>query len=302
MKTTFNRLVQRALLFACLLFLSVFCLPAGTVFALDQQPVSCLAVLDGQRIHYLDYGSGAEAVLFIHGWNCDARFWRFQAPVAEKAARLIMIDLPGHGLSDKPETAYTQELFARSVDAVVRDAGLEKVILVGHSMGASVARHYLRNFKNPATAFVCVDGAFPDPLPGIPADEWEKQMTAFAGLFQGPGYRDFTKGFVASMLGPDINPDLRDEILVRMLAAPQHVGADSMKNFVDPVNWAGPPVQTRTLAVYAASPQLPPDYGTELKKVFPNLDYRVWDGVGHFLMMEQPEKFNQALIEFIRGE
>src|SRR6266404_5911527 len=100
-------------------------------------------VYDGARVHYESYGKGKDAVVFIHGWTCDLSFWRGQAPVYQKH-RSLLIDLPGHGQSDKPEVSYTQERFARAVDAVMRDAGVDRAVLVGHSMGGPVALTFLR--------------------------------------------------------------------------------------------------------------------------------------------------------------
>src|SRR4249919_525432 len=100
---------------------------------------------DGARVHYESYGQGTEAVIFIHGWTCDLTFWRGQAPVYEKR-RALLVDLPGHGQSDKPEVAYTQERFARAIDAVMREAGVTRATLVGHSMGGPVAIAFLRLF------------------------------------------------------------------------------------------------------------------------------------------------------------
>src|SRR5258705_4645491 len=79
---------------------------------------------DGAKVHYESYGKGTDAVVFIHGWTCDLTFWRGQAPVYEKR-RSLLIDLPGHGQSAKPEVAYTQERFARALEAVMRDCGVE---------------------------------------------------------------------------------------------------------------------------------------------------------------------------------
>src|SRR6185436_7785884 len=95
------------------------------------------ATYDGAKVHYESYGTGKEAIVFIHGWTCDLTFWRGQAPVYEKH-RALLIDLPGHGQSEKPEVAYSQERFARAIDAVMRDAGVESAVLVGHSMGGPV--------------------------------------------------------------------------------------------------------------------------------------------------------------------
>src|ERR1039458_10340598 len=82
---------------------------------------------DGSRVHYESYGKGQEAVVFIHGWPCDLTFWRGQAPVYEKH-RALLVDLPGHGQSEKPDVAYTQERFARAIDAVMRDAGVTRAV------------------------------------------------------------------------------------------------------------------------------------------------------------------------------
>src|SRR5260370_18469286 len=100
---------------------------------------------DGARVHYESYGQGNEAVVFIHGWTCDLTFWRGQSGVYQKH-RSLLIDLPGHGQSDKPETAYTMEHFARAINGVLPDAGVRRAVLVGPSMGGPVIFTYLRLF------------------------------------------------------------------------------------------------------------------------------------------------------------
>src|SRR6266567_2222626 len=85
----------------CKLILLLF--SAASLFAAD-------VTYDGAKVHYESYGKGTDAVVFIHGWTCDLTFWRGQSPVYEKH-RSLLIDLPGHGQSAKPEVAYTQERF-----------------------------------------------------------------------------------------------------------------------------------------------------------------------------------------------
>ena len=119
------------------------CLVSPALCLAAAEAPSRFATLDGARVHYKSYGAGKEAVVFIHGWTCDLTFWRTQAPVYEKR-RSLLIDLPGHGASDKPQVSYSQELFARAVEAVMRDAGVEKAVLVGHSMGGPVAFTFSR--------------------------------------------------------------------------------------------------------------------------------------------------------------
>ncbi|MEO8348934.1 MAG: alpha/beta fold hydrolase, partial [Acidobacteriota bacterium] len=93
------------------------------------------ATYDGNRVRYENVGSGREALVLVHGWSGDASVWRFQVPELAKHFRVISIDLPGHGASDKPETAYTMSFFAGAVEAVMLDLGVDRAVLVGHSMG-----------------------------------------------------------------------------------------------------------------------------------------------------------------------
>src|SRR6266481_7818176 len=64
------------------------------------------------RVHYLTAGNGQPVIVFVHGWSCNATFWREQVPVFGDKARLILIDLIGHGQSDKPEAYYSMDFLA----------------------------------------------------------------------------------------------------------------------------------------------------------------------------------------------
>src|SRR4030095_2866868 len=117
------------------------------------------AKLDNARVFYTKYGKGKEAIVLVHGWGCNLNHWKEQIPDLSKRARVLAIDLPGHGQSDKPEQAYTMDLFANAIDAVMRDAGVDKAVVVGHSMGTPVARQFYRKYPNKTLAIVIVDGS-----------------------------------------------------------------------------------------------------------------------------------------------
>src|SRR5258708_16656709 len=170
------------------LCLMIFCFATG-LLAAD-------ARYDGSRVHYESYGKGAEALVFIHGWTCDLTFWRGQAAVYQKR-RSLLIDLPGHGQSDKPETAYTMEHFARAIDGVLRDAGVERAVLVGHSMGGPVIFTFLRLFPAKTKALVFVDAY----IPQAPKDDAEKaagdtRMKLFLATLKAPTYLQITKRMI----------------------------------------------------------------------------------------------------------
>src|SRR5215210_95040 len=78
---------------------------------------SRFTTLDGARIHYVNYGKGSDALVLIHGWTMNVDNWTDQIPDFAKRNRVIAIDLPGHGQSDKPQVTYSMDLFARAIDA-----------------------------------------------------------------------------------------------------------------------------------------------------------------------------------------
>ena len=264
---------------------------ASALFAAD-------ATYDGARVHYESYGKGKEAVVFIHGWTCDLTFWRGQAPVYEKH-RALLVDLPGHGQSEKPDVAYTQERFADAVEAVMKHAGVDHAVLVGHSMGGPVMLTFLRLFPSKAKAIVFVDAY----VPQAPKDDANKaaqaaRMTPFLKSFHEPDYRDMTQRMIEGMFSDKTTPAMREEIRSKMGATPQHVLASAMEGMfaVEPFK----PGESYNIPAMAIVATARPGDEAQLRAAFPNLSkYEAWPGSGHFLMMESPDRFNASLENFL---
>ncbi len=73
---------------------------------------------DGTPISYEIFGKGEPTLLFVHGWSCDARYWRAQVPVFSKKYRVVVLDLAGHGHSGMSRIKYTMGSFGEDVRAV----------------------------------------------------------------------------------------------------------------------------------------------------------------------------------------
>ena len=132
------------------------------------------ATVDGLKIHSAVTGQGKQTVIFIHGWTCDSSSWQSQVPEFARKYRVVTVDLPGHGKSGSPaDGKFSMDLFARAVEAVREEVKADKVVLVGHSMGAPVIRQYARLYPQHVAALVAVDG----PL----------VMTGFGGAARGDG-------------------------------------------------------------------------------------------------------------------
>src|SRR5262249_37285928 len=124
---------------------------------LEKSP-SRYAKSDGVKVHYKSLGKGETALVFVHGWTADMTSWRYQVPAFDGKVRMILIDLPGHGKSEKPEVEYTMDRFARAIDDVLTDAGVTKGVLAGHSMGTPVVRQYYRRYPKKVIGLIAVDG------------------------------------------------------------------------------------------------------------------------------------------------
>jgi len=247
---------------------------------------------DGARIHYKSYGKGREALVFIHGWSCNMDFWRDHVSELAKRNRVIAIDLPGHGQSDKPQLTYSMDMFARAVDAVLRDAKVKRAVLVGHSMGTPVARQFYRKYPQKTLGIVIVDG------PLRPFGD-KKMMDGLIAGFRGPNYKEVGKQMFAGMAGPNLSAELQERIQASFLNTPQHVVVSAMEGMADDSIWGQDKINVPVLAVMAKSPFWPADTEQFDRSIAPNLDFQMWDGVGHFLMMEKPKQFNDAVIAFL---
>jgi pimeloyl-ACP methyl ester carboxylesterase len=248
--------------------------------------------LDGARIHYVNYGKGDDALVLIHGWTCNIDNWRDQFPDFAKRGRVIAIDLPGHGLSDKPQVTYSMDYFARAVDAVMRDAKVKRAVLVGHSMGTPIARQFYRKYTDKTIAIVIVDG------PLRPFGDKALMDRLLAG-FRGPNYKETGAQMFAAMMGPNLSAEAQERIKASFLNTPQHVIVSAMEEMADASIWGEDKINVPVLAILAKSPFYPANIEQLDRDIAPNIEFHMWEGVGHFIMMEKPKEFNEAVLAFL---
>ncbi|MEO6655657.1 MAG: alpha/beta hydrolase [Pyrinomonadaceae bacterium] len=272
--------------------LSIICLIVAGIAASvsGQPPRSHWAKYDSGKVHYYDIGkSNKKAIVFVHGWTCNADFWK-KSYSAFPHYRVIAIDLPGHGKSDKPRSDYSMDYFAKSIDAVMKQAKVKQAVLIGHSMGTPVIRQFNRLYPQETIGLVIVDGALRPFGPKAQMDKF------FEPLFN--NYKEQVPKFIDGLLGPT-RDDLKPAIRATMLSAPEYVGISAMKGMLDNSIWTNDQIKVPVLAILADSPNWPQDTGDYYKTIAPNLDFQRWPGVSHFLMMEKPKEFNETVSSFI---
>ena len=265
---------------------------AGSLLAQPIVSDSHFVELDGAKVHYTNYGKGETALFFVHGWACDETVWQEQAPVLAEKMRVITVDLPGHGQSDKPHVPYTMDLYARAIDAVLRDANVSSVVLVGHSNGVPVIRQFYRHFPKKVRALLIVEGGL---RPFVDAAGMEK----FIGPLRGDNYAEAAGKFIDGMTQPIKDAKLRDRIKALMLRTPQYVAISEFEGTADPALWKPDKIDVPVLMILAKQPVWTAEYEQFARSLAPNLDYQVWENVSHFVMTEKPREFNAALLAFL---
>jgi pimeloyl-ACP methyl ester carboxylesterase len=264
---------------------------AATATAVASDGESQYAKLNGVRVHYKSYGKGKDALVLVHGWTCNLDNWRDQIPEFAKRNRVIALDLPGHGLSDKPEISYTMDLFADAIDAVMRDAKVERAVVVGHSMGTPVARQFYRKYPQKTLGIIIVDG-------GLRAFGTKEMRDGFVAMFRAPTYKEAGAQMFAQMMG-HLPPVDQERIKTSFSNTPQHVLVSAMENMNQESLYTPDKINVPVLALLAKSPFWQPDTEQFLHSLAPDLELQWFEGAGHFIMMEKPKEFNEAVLAFL---
>ncbi len=283
-----KRLIKNLTAFAVgLLFLAM---AADALQAQTEWPRFALSK-DGTPIAYEVYGEGEPTLVFVHGWSCDARYWRAQIPYFSQKHRVIVLDLAGHGHSGIARKRYTMNAFGEDVKAVTEAAGGKRVILIGHSMGGSVIAKAAWLLPDRVIGLIGVD-----TLVNIEYPMTRQALKKMAAPLK-KDFRTASRKFVSDMLRPDSDPKLRDWILTDMSAAPPAVAMSAMNEMMTQYitgDAARAFEKIRVPVVCVNGDLWPVNYEANRRHMF-SFDAIVIAKADHFLMMNQPEKFNPAL-------
>ena len=277
---------------------ATLCLLAGCASSPGKptEAKSHFAQLGTNKVHYVVQGHGRHTLVLVHCWAGNLGFWREQTSALAGKARLILVDLPGHGQSDKPHTAYTMDFFASAVLAVMRGAHVEKATLIGHSMGVPVICSVYKQAPERVAALVTVDGTMRRP------QMTSEQAEQFIARFRDPDYRDKTVKFMGTMFPVLGTESVRDWVISELLKTPQYVMVGAMESMFEPdqPNWDLQHVGVPVLVINAPNAMWNDEYKQYVRSLSAQTDYQLIDGVGHWLMLEKPAEFNTTLANTLR--
>ena len=112
---------------------------------------------NGIRLHYYRSGGDKPPIVMTHGITDSGRCWPFVSAALMPSYDLIAVDIRGHGKSEKPETGYAREIYARDVAGLIEALGLPRPALIGHSMGANTGATLASLYPDRLSALVLED-------------------------------------------------------------------------------------------------------------------------------------------------
>jgi haloalkane dehalogenase len=263
----------------------------------------------GLRLAYRELGSGPP-VLLLHGWPTSSFLWREVMPPIARANRVVAVDLPGFGASDKPAgVRYSFEFFERAIEAFLTQLGIEQVGLAVHDLGGPIGLHWMLEHPARMTKLALLNTlvypefseATKEFVRACASPELREKITGPAGLetIVRDGLADPAKldpAVLAAVQAPFGTAEARAAL------ADAGIGV-SRKGFVQIARWL-PTLRIPVRIVYGARDRVLPDVGETMARVkhdLPHAEVTILPDCGHFLQEEAPADVGALLARFFAG-
>jgi len=248
---------------------------------------------DGLPIHYKLYGKGDVALVFVHDWCTNMKYWDEQIPSFGVNFKVVTLDLAGHGQSGNGRNAWTMEAFGQDVAAVVEKLDLQNVVLIGHGMGGPVILEAAALIPERAIGLVGANSFTDLYMKGIHEAKVRLAMEPYQENYQ----EQIREHVRLSWFAPNSDHDLMSKIILDMIKTPKDVALGALEELqrydatetFKQVRLDVRGVQTTHMDVSYQVTQ------THAQSIW--IEYL--DGLAHFIMLEDSQKFNRHLANFI---
>jgi non-heme chloroperoxidase len=251
---------------------------------------------DGVRIHYLEAGSG-RPIVFIPGWTMPAWIWQKQIDEFSKNYHVIAVDPRSQGESDKPPYGHLPETRARDYKELVDQLGLKHPVLVGWSMACGELVKYAEQFGTDNTAgLVLVDGLLTDH----PSPEMFVALSGWMNQLQLDRQKQ-ADGFVRTMYKKPQSDDYLNRVIDASAQVPADTAVILIYNMIAVKDFSPGLARMNRPVLFTYQPETQQTADFLKSKLGDKLRLERFEGDGHALFVDDPEKFNHVLEEFLQS-
>jgi pimeloyl-ACP methyl ester carboxylesterase len=249
-------------------------------------------IRDRTALAYEDAGTGEPAVVLVHGLACHRAFMAPQARFLRARHRVVSIDLRGHGDSDAPRQRYTIDALADDVGWICEQLELERVVVVGHSLGGLVGLQLAAARPDLTRGAALIDSVL---LAGAGREE---TVAALVSGLRGPDGDRVLRDYFRLFFGPHDDPALCDWILDQAVRTPAHVTSSIWEEASSSWDDAGALTRCRSPLLYldAGTPNADLERAVERN---PSITLGRTVGSGHFSQLVCPDQVNAMLERFL---
>lgn len=250
---------------------------------------------DGVRLHYLESGSGP-GMVFVPGWSMPAWIWDAQIRHFARHYRVIALDPRSQGDSDKATDGNYPERRARDIKDLIDHLKLGPAVLVGWSLAVPELLSYAEQFGGSTVrAYVLVDGF-----------AWDKQdpqfISAMFGMYRKlqTNRRDFTEKFVRSMYRKPQAEDYIQRLVAASLRMPTDSAITASVSSISRADWRPDIVKLDRPVLITCQTGLKSVAADLVKSMVPSTRVELFDDAGHALFVDDADRFNAVLEDFVQ--
>lgn len=252
---------------------------------------------NGVRLEYAETGkAGGEPVIMLHGYTDSWYSYSLVLPRLNPNLRGISLSQRGHGDSDRPLSGYASEDFAADVDAFMTAMGIERAVIVGHSMGSFIAQTFAIRYPHRVKGLVLVGSAT------VAANEVIVGLNDFVKTLTDPVDSTFVHEFQASTVFHPVAPEFLDAVVAESRKLPARVWISALDGLIatDNAPRLGE-ISAPTLIVWGDRDGIFPRSEQDLlDAAVPSSTLIVYPETGHAPHWERPKAFTRDLETFVR--
>jgi 3-oxoadipate enol-lactonase len=247
---------------------------------------------DRVTLNYREAGEGSPAVILLHGWGSRLEHWQpVVAPLA-KHHRVLRLDFRGHGRSEAPADGYAMRQLADDTAALARSRRIRSAVVVGHSMGSTVALELARRHSRLVRGVVMVDGALDHY-----ATARDVERTELWQALAGQPYEQAIVELYSAFFRDPRDAALAQRVVADAAKTPEHAALASWRATLT-ANIPSIASQVRQPVLYVCGghgirPQ------AAVREILPRAAFAQAALCGHFVQLEAPDQLVAMIRRFV---